>query len=183
MLKTSTLNVVVTMSSPTSTATVPAHPPLLVLPAVPTRTPVHIGSVGAVLEVVTAGCRQCGLERGRPLLVSLGEPPYLLRGQAEVADHSLKRNACTDALEKPPPDIGGEPCLRPGSPPASFRVSVRLTARLASTATSPSRPRAVPYPCPHARQAARCGHAGGDHLVADMGGRPCVSRPAGDDAS
>jgi hypothetical protein len=34
LLKTSTLNVVVTMSSPTSTVTVPAHPPLLVLPAI-----------------------------------------------------------------------------------------------------------------------------------------------------
>jgi hypothetical protein len=39
-----------------------------------TDTAVHIGAVGAVLEVVSAGCRQGGIERRRPLFVSLCQP-------------------------------------------------------------------------------------------------------------
>jgi hypothetical protein len=45
----------------------PAHPP-------------HVRRVGAVLQVVPAGCGECGLERGRPSLIGLGESPHLLRG-------------------------------------------------------------------------------------------------------
>ena len=58
----------------------PAHSPLLVLPAIPAHAAVHVCSVGAVLQVVTAGCGQCGLERRRPPLIGLGESPHLLRG-------------------------------------------------------------------------------------------------------
>ena len=61
-------------------AAVPAHPPLLVLPAIPANAAVRVRGVGAMLQVVTAGCGQCGLERGRPSLVGLGESPHLLGG-------------------------------------------------------------------------------------------------------
>jgi hypothetical protein len=52
MLKTSTLNVVVPIWSPTPTVTVPAHPPLLVLLAICAHTAVDVRGVGAVLQVV-----------------------------------------------------------------------------------------------------------------------------------
>jgi hypothetical protein len=54
----------------------PAHPPLLVLPTLPTNAAVHVCGVGAVVQVVAAGCSK----RGRPPLVGLGESPHLLRG-------------------------------------------------------------------------------------------------------
>jgi hypothetical protein len=43
------------------------------LSALAATTAAHIGGVGAVLEVVSAGCRQRGLELVEPLLVGLGE--------------------------------------------------------------------------------------------------------------
>jgi hypothetical protein len=129
-----------------------AHSPLLVLPAIPAHATVDVRGVGAVLQVVTAGCRQGGLERGRPRLVSLRESPDLLGGQAEVSNYCLKRSARIDALEKPLPDFGGKPSLCFSSPPAPLRVSVRLTAGRASTAAFPSRVRAMSVPLPHSRQ-------------------------------
>jgi hypothetical protein len=42
-----------------------------------------IGGIGAMLEVVPAGCRYGGLKRCRPFMVGLGEPPHLIGSQAE----------------------------------------------------------------------------------------------------
>ena len=57
-----------------------------------------------------------------------------------------------DAVEKLLPEFGGEPCLRIGSFAGPFRVSVRLSAGGASTATRPPRTGAVAVPRPHRRQ-------------------------------
>ena len=65
----------------------PRHPDALMLPTVAAETAANVGGVGAVLEVVPAGRSQCGFNRRRPLVVSLGQPPDLVRRQAEVAEH------------------------------------------------------------------------------------------------
>jgi hypothetical protein len=52
----------------------PRHPDALMLPTVAADTAANVGGVGAVLEVVPAGRSQCGFNRRRPLVVSLGQP-------------------------------------------------------------------------------------------------------------
>jgi hypothetical protein len=44
---------------------------------------VDVCGVGAMLKVVTAGCRQCGFQLLGPFAVGLGEPPDLVGGQAD----------------------------------------------------------------------------------------------------
>ena len=57
------------------------HADALVLPTVLADTARHVGGVGAVLEVISACCRQRGFERGRPLFVGLN------LGRRQVAGH------------------------------------------------------------------------------------------------
>jgi hypothetical protein len=45
---------------------VPGHTDALMRPTVAADASVHVGGIGAVLEVVPAGCGQGGLERRRP---------------------------------------------------------------------------------------------------------------------
>jgi hypothetical protein len=63
----------------------------------------HIGGVGAVLEVVPPGCHQCGFELLRPFLIGLGEPPHLVRGQAEITERLAKRLTSVDRIKELPP--------------------------------------------------------------------------------
>jgi hypothetical protein len=67
-----------------------------VLPALTADTALHISGIGAVLEGLLAGCRQCGLELLGPLLVGFGESPHLVGGQAKVAEHRAERLTCVD---------------------------------------------------------------------------------------
>jgi hypothetical protein len=70
-----------------------------------TDTAVHIGGVGAVLEVVSAGCRQGGIERRRPLFVSLCQPPNPVRREVEVAEHLAERLPLIDRIEELSPKL------------------------------------------------------------------------------
>ena len=60
----------------------------------------HICGIGAVLEVVPAGCRQCGLQYLQPFLVGLGEPPHLVGSQAKIAQYLPERLAAVDRIEE-----------------------------------------------------------------------------------
>jgi hypothetical protein len=60
------------------------HPDPLILPTLAAHTPMDIGGVSSVLEVVPTGCRQGGLQLVGPFLVGLGEPPDLIGGQAQI---------------------------------------------------------------------------------------------------
>ena len=62
-------------------AAVPAHPNLLMHSAVAADAAVDVRSIGAVLEVISAGCGQGAVQCRRPLLVGFGEPPYLTGGR------------------------------------------------------------------------------------------------------
>jgi hypothetical protein len=53
-----------------------------------------------VLDVVSTGGRQCGVELLRPLLVGLGESPDLIRGEAEVTQHLPERLTGVDRIEE-----------------------------------------------------------------------------------
>jgi hypothetical protein len=55
-----------------------------------------------MLEIVPTRCRQGLLERRRPLLVGLGQSPHLVRGQAQVSEHSPKGLAAVDDLQELP---------------------------------------------------------------------------------
>jgi hypothetical protein len=71
-----------------------------------------------VLEVVAPhGCER-SLKGGGPLLVCLGEPPHLIRGQIEVAEHRLERLAAVDGVEELLPYVGRESLLRSARPRA-----------------------------------------------------------------
>ena len=83
----------------------PRHPNALMLPRVAADTAAHVGGVGAVLEVMPAGRSQCGLKRRRPLVVGLGQPPNLVSGQVEVAEHRPEWHAGIDSLEKLLPQL------------------------------------------------------------------------------
>lgn len=63
---------------------VPRHPHALMLPALAANTSRHIGGISSVLEVVPPGCRQGGIKRCRPLVVSFGQSPYLVRCQSKL---------------------------------------------------------------------------------------------------
>jgi hypothetical protein len=65
-------------SWPSSLTPILGHPLPLMFPAVLADTARHIGGIGAMLHVATAGGRQRSLEFCRPLLVGLGEPPDLI---------------------------------------------------------------------------------------------------------
>ena len=83
------------------------HPDPLVTAALAANTPSHIGGVGAVLEVVAAGCHEGGLQLGRPLVVSPGEPKHSVGGQAEVPEHRAKWLTSVDGVEELLPYFDG----------------------------------------------------------------------------
>jgi hypothetical protein len=56
--------------------------------------------IRTVLEVVQAGSRQSGLQLLLPFMVGLGEPPYLVRRQVEVAERLAEWLAVLDRVEK-----------------------------------------------------------------------------------
>ena len=68
-------------------------------------TAVQVRGVGAVPEVVAAGCYQGGLNRSGPLVVSLGQPPHLIGGQAEITEHGPERLAAVDRIEELSPQV------------------------------------------------------------------------------
>jgi hypothetical protein len=70
------------------------------LPTLPAYAARYIRGVAAVLEVVSAGCRQRSLHRGRPLFVGFGEPPDLVRGQSKAAERLPELLAGMDRIEE-----------------------------------------------------------------------------------
>jgi hypothetical protein len=83
-----------------------SRPDTLILPAFAADAAANVGGIGAVLEVVATGCRQCGLQLLGPVLVGLGEPPNLVGGQAEVTEHRPERLATIDPVEELLPQLG-----------------------------------------------------------------------------
>jgi hypothetical protein len=61
---------------------------------------VDIRGIGAVLKVVPAGRRQGSLQLLGPFLVSLGEPPHLVGGQAKITEHVPERLTTVDGVKK-----------------------------------------------------------------------------------
>jgi len=53
-----------------------------------------------MLDVVPTSSRQCSLQRYRPILISLGEPLYLIGSQTKVAEHTAERLAVVDCVEE-----------------------------------------------------------------------------------
>lgn len=60
------------------------HPDPLMTAAFAADTAGHIRDVSSVLEVVPPGCRQGGIKRCRPLVVSFGQSPYLVTCQSKL---------------------------------------------------------------------------------------------------
>jgi hypothetical protein len=81
-------------------ATVPRHPDPLMLAALAADTAHHIRRVGAVVQVVSAGSCKGALQLLGPFLVGLGEPPDLIGGQAEVAEHRWERLTAEDRVQQ-----------------------------------------------------------------------------------
>jgi hypothetical protein len=79
-----------------------------------TDTAAHIGGVSAVLEVVSACCRQRSLKLLRPFAVGPGQSLHLVGSQAKIAQYLPERLAGVYGVEELPSYVGGEPLLRPG---------------------------------------------------------------------
>ena len=103
----------------------------------------HVRGVRAVLEVVTAGCRQGGLQSLGLLLVAPGKPPHLIGGQAKIAQYLPERLAAVDRVQELLPHLGWEPRLRPGPSASSLVITVRPTTARAVASAVPARVRAV----------------------------------------
>ena len=65
-----------------------------------TYAALDVRGVGAVLEVVAAGCRQGGLKGCRLLSVHPGHTPDLVRCQVKVAKNARERLARIDRIHK-----------------------------------------------------------------------------------
>ncbi len=70
------------------------------LPTFAADTAVDVRGIGAVLKIITTGCRQGCIQLLRPFLVGLGEPPYLIGRQAQVTDRRPERLAGVDRIQK-----------------------------------------------------------------------------------
>ena len=70
------------------------------LPTLLADTALDIGSVRAVLEVVSTGSHQGCLQRSRPLLINFCEPPDLVRGQSKAAERLPELLAGMDRIEE-----------------------------------------------------------------------------------
>jgi hypothetical protein len=114
-----------------------------VLPTLPANAAAHVRGVRAVLEVVTAGCRQGGLQSPGPFLVGPSKPPHLIGGQAKIAQHLPERLAAVDCVQELLPHLGWEPLLRSGPSASSLIVGMCLGAEDAVAACVPSRVGAV----------------------------------------
>ena len=68
-----------------------------------------------MLETAPTRCRQGLLERRRLFLVGLGQSPHLVRGQAQVSEHSPKGLAAVDDLQELPAFLDRQPRLRSAS--------------------------------------------------------------------
>ena len=58
------------------------------------------GVGAALLKVLTARSCQGGVQRCRPLLVGLGEPPHLIRSHAKIMQYLSERHAAVDRVQK-----------------------------------------------------------------------------------
>jgi hypothetical protein len=83
------------------------HPDALVGPTFAANTSLHLRGVRAVLEVVSAGCRQSSLQPLGSFRVGLGQPPHLVGCQVKVAEHPAERLAAVDRFQELLPYLGG----------------------------------------------------------------------------
>jgi hypothetical protein len=67
--------------------TTPTQPKALVRPALAADAAAHVRRGAAVLEIVSTGGGQRGVQLLRPLLIGFGESPDLIRSDAEVTQH------------------------------------------------------------------------------------------------
>ena len=81
-------------------ATAPAHPNLLMRPAVAANTAVMYAASVPCSKFLAAACRQGGLQLGRPLVVGPGEAKHLVRGQVQVTEHRSERLARIDRVQE-----------------------------------------------------------------------------------
>jgi len=96
------------VKQPTSTARtfdaglapVPSHTYALMRSTLAACAAVDVSRVGAVLQVIPTGCRQCGLQLLGPFLVGLGESPHLIRCQLELAERRPERLASVDRVQE-----------------------------------------------------------------------------------
>jgi hypothetical protein len=72
------------------------HPLPLMVPAFLTHAPPYLRRISIVRKTGSTGSHQSAIERARPLRVALCEPPYLVRGQAQITEHLPERLACAD---------------------------------------------------------------------------------------
>src|SRR5829696_6910565 len=63
-------------------------------------TAAHIGGVSAVLEVVSACCRQRSLKLLRPFAVGPGQSPHLIGSKAKIAQYLPERLAGVYGVEE-----------------------------------------------------------------------------------
>jgi hypothetical protein len=77
-----------------------------------------------VLEVVSTGCHQRGLELPRPLLVGSGKSPHLIGGQAKVTKRRAESLTGVDRVQELLPYVGEKPRLCSGSAAGSLSTSL-----------------------------------------------------------
>jgi hypothetical protein len=107
-----------------------------------------------VLQVVSAACRQGGLQLLAPFLIGPGEPKHPVRGQAEVAQYRPEWLTRIDRVEEPLPHLDGEPLLRSGQSPGLLGLAVCPSAKGAVASGVPTCRRAVACCCHRANPTA-----------------------------
>jgi hypothetical protein len=70
------------------------------LPALAADAARDVRRISPVLEIVSTGSDESVIERRRPLRLGLGEPPNLIRGQAQITKHLPKRLARIDSCQE-----------------------------------------------------------------------------------
>jgi hypothetical protein len=123
-----------------------------VSPTFTANTSVCVCGVGAVLEVVSTGCRQGSLQLLGPLLISPGQSPHLIGSQAKITEHRTEWLPAVDRVEELLSHFGGEPLLSSGSAASSLVVAVRAAAQIAPAPGVPACIGAVPSVCHHPKR-------------------------------
>ena len=119
------------------------HADALTSPTLAADTACNVGGIRTVLEVVPTGCHQCSFERCRPLVIGLSKPPYLVGGQAGVAECGLELVARVDGVQELLPQLYGELRLRSASEPCPGGVVLGFPALVAVASFQPAGQSAV----------------------------------------
>jgi len=96
-----------------------------------------------VFQIIPAGCRQCGLQLGRLLLVGLGQSPGLIGCKAEVTEHCTERLAAVNRVQELLAHVGRESLFRFAPSACPGLAALELAAFSAATSRIPPRHGAV----------------------------------------